>query len=145
MVPGCTNGSRKTRESNVSYHGLPIDQQMRRTWLRRIRRENLPKANSCYVCSAHFTSDCFETSFKEMFGMQTKRSLKPGSVPSIFPFLSRKPEREILSKRKQILEKIAREEVLIKIYITADVNSCLTFQYHTHNVYTLDLINSLII
>ena len=120
MVPGCTNVSRKTRESNVSYHRLPIDQQMQRTWLRQIRRENLPKTNSCYVCSTHFTSDCFETCFKEMFGMQTKRPFKPGNVPSIFPFLSRKQGGEISSKRKQILEEIAREEVSIKIYITAD-------------------------
>ena len=77
-------------------------------------RENLPKANSCYVCSAHFTPDCCETSLKETFGIKTKKSLKPGSVPSIFPFLYRKPEREMSHKRKQIREKIARDEILIK-------------------------------
>ena len=66
MVPGCTNCSKKTKGSDISYHRLPNDQQMRRTWLRRVRRDNLPKANSCYVCSVHFTPDCFEGSLKEL-------------------------------------------------------------------------------
>jgi hypothetical protein len=33
MVPGCTNCSKKTKGSDISYHHLPNDQQMRRTWL----------------------------------------------------------------------------------------------------------------
>lgn len=114
MVPSCTNCSKKTKGSDISYHRLPNDQQMRRTWLRRIRRMNLPKANSCYVCSAHFTPDCFEGSLKELFGMKTKKTLKPGSVPSIFPFLFRKPERELSHKREQTREKI---EVCINKHI----------------------------
>ena len=102
MLPGCTNCSKKTKGSDISYHRLPNDQQMRRTWLRRVHHDNLPKANSCYVCSAHFTPDCFEGSLKELFGMKGKKALKPGSVPSIFPFLHRKPERELSYKRAQI-------------------------------------------
>jgi hypothetical protein len=113
MVPGCTNCSKKTKGSDISYHRLPNDQQMRRTWLRRIRRENVPKANSCYVCSTHFTPDCFESSLKELFGMKGRNSLKPGSVPSIFPFLHRKPNREISYKRAQIREKIVKDEVIV--------------------------------
>ena len=51
---------------------------------------------------AHFTADSFEGSLKEFFGMKSKKALKPGSVPSIFPFLKRKPEREFSYKRAQI-------------------------------------------
>ena len=75
MVPGCTNCSKKTKGSDISYHRLPNDQHIRRAWLGRVRRENLPKANSCYVCSVHFTPDCFEGSLKELFGMKGKRLL----------------------------------------------------------------------
>ena len=64
MVPGCTNCSKKTKGSDISYHRLPNDQHIRRAWLGRVRRENLPNANSCYVCSVHFTPDCFEGSLK---------------------------------------------------------------------------------
>ena len=111
MVPGCTNCSKKTKGSDVSYHRLPNEQQLRKTWLRRIRRDNLPKANSCYVCSAHFAAECFEGSLKELFGMKTKKTLKAGSVPSIFPFVHRKPERQSSQKREKIREKIRRVEV----------------------------------
>jgi hypothetical protein len=41
--------------------------------------------------------------------MKGKKALKPGSVPSIFPFLHRKPERELSYKRAQIREKIAKD------------------------------------
>ena len=74
MVPGCTNCSKKTKGSDISYHRLPNDQHIRRAWLGRVRRENLPKANSCYVCRVHFTPDCFEGSLKELFGMRQKGS-----------------------------------------------------------------------
>ena len=74
MVPGCANCSKKTKGSDVSYHRLPIKQQLRKTWLRRILRDNLPKANSCYVCSAHFAAECFEGSLKELFGMKTEKN-----------------------------------------------------------------------
>ena len=131
MVPSCTNGSKKTKGSDISYHRLPNDQQLRRTWLRRIRRENLPKGNSCYVCSAHFTPDSFEVSLKESFGMKAINNLKPGSVSSLFPFMSRKPERKLSQKRLQkrdiIREKKAKDEVrskyvykLIYVYILRD-------------------------
>ena len=47
-----------------------------------------------------------------------KKALKPGSVPSIFPFLQRKPKRELSYKRTQIKEKIAKDQVI-------DVNTTL--------------------
>ena len=110
MVPGCTNCSKKTKGSDIWYHRLPNDQNVRRMWLRHVRCENLPKPT--YVCSAHFTPDSFEGSLKELFGMKSKKALKAGSVPSIFPFLQRKPERELSYKRAQIKEKIAQVQVL---------------------------------
>ena len=83
MVPGCTHCSKKTKGIHISYHRLPVDQQMRKTWLRRIRRDNLPKWSSCYVCSSHFTQDCFESSLKGLFGMKARTILKPGSKEEI--------------------------------------------------------------
>jgi methionine aminopeptidase len=52
--------------------------------------------------------------------MKEKKALKPGSVPSIFPFLHRKPERELSYKRAQIREKIAKNEVKNGWLSTAD-------------------------
>ena len=112
MVPGCNNCSKKTKGREISFHRLPNDKNLRRMWLSRVGRENLPKANSCYVCSTHFTPDCFQNSLKELFNMKAKKTLKPGSLPSIFSFIKRKPERELSSNRAQTREKNARQQVL---------------------------------
>lgn len=115
MIPNCTNGSKKTKGTDISYHRLPSDRQLRKTWLKRVRRENIPKENSCYVCSVHFTPDCFEFSLKLPCGQKTKKILKSGSVPSIFPFSSRKPGRILsqkrIQKRDNIEDKIAQDKV----------------------------------
>ena len=51
--------------------------------------------------------------------MKGKKGVKPESVSSIFPFLHRKPERELSYKRAQIGEKIANDEV---ISVTVEVH-----------------------
>ena len=55
--------------------------------------------------------------------MKGKKALKPGSVPSIFPFLQRKPKRELSYKRTQVKEKIAKDQVI-------DVNTTLWVQHY---------------
>ena len=50
--------------------------------------------------------------------MKGKKALKPGSVPSIFPFLQHKPKRELSYKRTQVKKKIAKDQVI-------DVNTTL--------------------
>ncbi|XP_046863134.1 peroxynitrite isomerase THAP4-like [Xenia sp. Carnegie-2017] len=119
MVPNCTNGSRKTKGSDVSYHRLPNDPTMQKIWLARVRRDNIPKPNSCYVCSDHFTPDCFSTSLKEIFGMKSKK-IEPSSVPSTFPFLNRKPERKMSHRREQMRDRIARHEEVRSIIQSLD-------------------------
>ena len=99
MVPNCANGSRKTKGSGISYHRLPVVQKIRKHWLARIRRENPPKENSCYVCSEHFTPDCFQISYKNVFGQTNKKSLKPDAIPSIFPHSSQKKVRTSSQRR----------------------------------------------
>ena len=74
-VPGCINHSSKT--SNISYHRIPNDKALRKAWLARIRRDNLPPLQNCYVCSEHFTDDCFESDLKAqlMPELKVKRRL----------------------------------------------------------------------
>ena len=50
--------------------------------------------------------------------MKGKKALKPESVLSIFPFLQRKPKRELSYKRTQVKKKIAKDQVI-------DVNTTL--------------------
>ena len=39
-----------------------------------------------YLCSEHFTKDCFEvdSAIAAQFGIKKRKALKPGAVPSIF-------------------------------------------------------------
>lgn len=84
-VPGCTNYSAKT--DGIIYHKIPKDSRLRKSWIARIRRENLPLLGNCYVCSSHFDSDYFEVDLVEkLTGQRRKRKLKPDAVPHIFNF-----------------------------------------------------------
>jgi len=93
MVPGCTNGSRKTKGTDISFHRLPKDEKISKLWLTKTRRKNPAKRDSSYVCSVHFMPDCFQTSLKHLCGQQNKKTLKPGSIPTIFPHTGNKCER----------------------------------------------------
>ena len=57
--------------------------------------------------------------------MKSQKALKPGSVPSLFPFLQRKPKRELSFKRTQIKEKIAKDQVI-------DVNTTCRYNIATN-------------
>lgn len=85
-VPGCINHSSKTSE--ISYHRIPKEQRLQKAWLARIRRDNLPPLQNCYVCSEHFTEDCFETDLKAQLipEQKVKKRLKCDAVPSVFSF-----------------------------------------------------------
>ena len=56
-VPGCTNYSAKSKEVGISYHKIPKEKSLRKAWIARLRRDNLPPPENCYVCSDHFTED----------------------------------------------------------------------------------------
>ena len=63
-LPLCTNGSRKTKEMDISYHRLP-NGPLRSVWLRNLHQENPRERANTYVCSAHFTPDCFDSWFQK--------------------------------------------------------------------------------
>ena len=92
-VPGCNNRLEKDRVRGVSFHSLPVKKPLvAKQWLDQIRRDKrfgLPEPKYVYVCSEHFTQDCFETEYRfQLLGGNTGNthisSLKTGSVPTIF-------------------------------------------------------------
>ena len=84
-VPECNNHSAKT--NLVSYHKIPKDSKLKKTWISCLRRDNLPTLENCYMCSDHFQSECFERDFREQLtGERGRRCLKSDAVPSIFNF-----------------------------------------------------------
>jgi len=89
-VPGGNNRSEKDRLRGVSFHSLSVKEPLvAKQWLDQIRRDkrfDLPELKYVYVGSKHFTQDCFETEYRfQLLGGNTHiRSLKTGSVPTIF-------------------------------------------------------------
>lgn len=82
-APLCTNGSRKTKGTDITYHRLPNGPMKS---VRNLRRENPRERGNTYVCSAHFTPDCFELAIEIIPGFKKRKMLKPSATPTIFAF-----------------------------------------------------------
>jgi len=121
-VPGCINHSSKT--SNISYHRIPNDKGLQKAWLARIRRDNLPLQN-CYVCSEHFTDDCFETDLKAqlMPELKVKRRLKRDAIPSVCSFRPEPKKPRISSENHESQQRA--EELRQKVSVEYRTQTCI--------------------
>jgi hypothetical protein len=105
MVPKCTNGWKKTKGSDITYHRVPSG-PTKSIWLRNIRRDNPRKLNNSFVCSVHFTPDCFIPA-TEICGRKKPKMLKPTAIPTLFEYTRKK-----LPPRSSSLRQIREREVL---------------------------------
>ena len=104
--------------SNISYHCIPNDKGLQKAWLERIRRDNLPPLQNCYVCSEHFTYDCFETDLKAqlMPELKVKRRLNRDAIPSVFSFGPEPKKPRISSENRESRQRAEelRDEVSVE-------------------------------
>ncbi|XP_044184354.1 uncharacterized protein LOC122964679 [Acropora millepora] len=121
-VPECTNHSAKTKL--VSYHKIPKDSKLKKTWISRLRRDNLPTLENCYVCSDHFQSECFQTDLREQLtGERGRRRLKSDAVPSIFNFsTSNRPSKRRSTTELRSLQK-QRKQTVRELLISTNPSS----------------------
>ena len=56
---------------------FPRNEQLQKEWLKLIGLEGLSIKSSTFLCSDHFTKDCFVVHYNN------KKRLKPGTVPTI--------------------------------------------------------------
>ena len=84
VAGGCSN----TAKDGVSFHGWPSNAQLARQWTNAVRntRANFNQTASSKLCSSHFSEDSFETQsvIAHSLGLNMKKILKPGAVPTIF-------------------------------------------------------------
>ena len=102
MVPNCSNGWRKTKGTNITYHRVP-NNHMKNVWLQKIRRDNPREVKHSFVCSEHFTRDSHVTLLAEtLCGHKGRRILKPDAVPTIFKHYENtpKPKPRLSSERR---------------------------------------------
>ena len=84
VAAGCSN----TPSDRVSLFKFPSDAVLRRKWEKQVQRTRAQwKATEhSFLCSDHFTEDCFEadSALASQFGIKKRKRLKPGAVPTIF-------------------------------------------------------------
>ncbi|XP_078482097.1 protein MBD-R2-like isoform X2 [Ciona intestinalis] len=79
-VPICTGDSRYN--TSLSFHRMPKDEQMRKQWVVKIRRDvgpNFKITSKTRVCSKHFKEEDFRPPDNS-----GRRLLKEGTLPSVF-------------------------------------------------------------
>ena len=82
-----------------------------RTWLLKMKRKDPPVSKHSYLCSEHFSEDCF------MRCVGGKRYLKSGSVPTRFSFSpEEKPKRKAPVYRSAARETTKSQVKDIKLY-----------------------------
>ena len=102
-VPGCTSNSKSS--PSLSFHSFPTDPDVRRVWIRNIRRDERKGQwtinASTRVCSLHFTDDSYHEAGRkrERKTERKNRMLKPGASPTIFECFPKRLHLNV-SKRK---------------------------------------------
>ena len=90
-VPHCTlTGYVLAGDGKVTFHSLPKNDAMLKTWLVKIRRDTGPNftvSKYTRICSQHFTPADFTITEKG------RRFLRPAAIPSRFPWSKDKPDR----------------------------------------------------
>ena len=80
VVFGCSN----VPSENVSIFSCP--ENMRVSWSRFVKRTRAKwNSKQIYICSKHFTQDCFENWMAFESGFHSKLILKRKAVPTIYP------------------------------------------------------------
>lgn len=141
-VPLCR--SEYGRDTSVSFHEIPQEAKLRRRWIQAIRRDVGPnfaiRPGVTKVCGRHFTDEDYCTPSASAIrrrstegrGGTAKRRLRPGTVPSVFPFArtstpSTKEGRKPPAVRVRVLptgEQPEQPEELAQPSSEADLPSC---------------------
>ena len=59
----CVNNTRGGNK-NISFYRLPRDNSLKKIWIQKIKRENLPNQENIRLCHLHFEDSCFERDLK---------------------------------------------------------------------------------
>ena len=114
-------GCGSTNKDGISLFCFPKDDSLCKLWTQQVQRTrdkwSGPTAFS-FLCSNHFTPDCFEPNSKlaASFNLKIAQRLKPGAVPSIFkrPQLDVTEKEDSEAKRCKRYKKRQSRKVYIK-------------------------------
>ena len=99
VAGGCSN----TPSPGISLYKFPKDPTLRRQWEKQVQRTRAKwkATENSFLCSEHFTEDCFEVTatLASQFGISRKRRLVPAAVPTIFSVPTKVDSSECSDKR----------------------------------------------
>ncbi len=74
-----------TNGEGISLHAFPEDTHIASLWIRfvRTKRAKWTKSDFSFLCSKHFTEDCFSNFLKVKMRHSKKLLLEPNAVPTI--------------------------------------------------------------
>ena len=81
MVTSCVVGCANSREKGcaLSFHQFPMkNSELLQKWIKAVSRQNWYPSEDTFVCSVHFTDDCYNVTAQ-------RSRLKKDAFPSIFP------------------------------------------------------------
>ncbi|XP_029317353.1 THAP domain-containing protein 5-like [Cottoperca gobio] len=96
-VKGCRNrgGTTSTQDNKrISFYPFPLQDKSRlQKWVDNMKREEWAPSRHQYLCSEHFTEDCFDI----RWGI---RYLKNTAIPTTFPFLEDDGEKKVTTIKR---------------------------------------------
>ena len=113
----CNN--RSDNRPHLSFHEFPSDKQRRKTWEIRMKRGDayFATVGNKFCCSEHFLSTDFQPSLTGH-----RRSLKPGAIPSVFPWKKVDDHEESLSRAKRLQARCEAASESAKAEVSAHQN-----------------------
>ena len=74
----------KTEKGHYQSFLFPEDPDVKRKWLKNLRRAHFTPTATSAICQRHFTEEDFETIQKNKYYVPKRRTLKVGAVPTLF-------------------------------------------------------------
>ncbi len=130
VAAGCSN----TSSIHTVLFKFPREPQLRQEWEKQVlrTRAHWKATESSFLCSEHFTDNCFEaeSSLAAQFGIKKRKKLRSGAIPTIFVRQTFRNETAMSSCRKRgpeshgierepkrsAVEKRGRRQVLASVF-----------------------------
>ena len=102
-----------TERSGPGLFELPKDPELRKKWVKALKRKNFVPGSASRVCKKHFSDDCFvyKPSLMACTGLKFRYKLLPNAVPTLFSYNNYTDDKENKAPKRQYMLKKIRQAV----------------------------------
>lgn len=117
-IATCKNYGRKTKKLGLSviYHVFPKDEDIRKEWLIKCKRQDQFNYKNSYVCSEHFLESDYEDDLRNrLLGLPQRKTLKKHAIPSL-KLPNEKPlEVGVLNRSTRVINRSIRSNAIKRL------------------------------